>query len=195
MGTIRSTDASLSLKPGNHQDDDDDDASAAAVLRLTERESDVLDSVMQGRLLLEDDNAQLRLLVEKLHNQVEKLQSQNAELNNRVQELERQRQTMRESVMNFREELGKSVRLDRSMMQRSGSPIASSGLQELLDQEARSVLISPPPDSMPRRSPSPDLHEYIRNLERKVEMQQRKLDDWSKYFRDQQQRQQRNPNN
>jgi hypothetical protein len=36
------------------------------VLKLTKKQSSVLDSVMHGKLLLEDDNAELRQLVEKL---------------------------------------------------------------------------------------------------------------------------------
>jgi hypothetical protein len=41
-------------------------------------------------------------------------------------------------------------------------------------------------DRSPTRSPSPDIQEYIRNLERKVEQQQLKLDEWSKVYKQQQ---------
>ena len=166
----------------NSRNQDNDESEEAAVLQLTKKETSVLDSVMQGRLLLEDDNAQLRMLVEKLHAQVEKLQIQNSDLSARNNELLKQKQSMRQSVIMFREELGKSV------IGRAESPIVTPGLEQLLETEARSVLLSPPPDPLPNRSPSPDMHEYIRNLERKVETQQRKLDDWNKFYREQQKR-------
>ena len=47
-------------------DPDHDSSERKPVLRLTKKQSSVLDSVMHGKLLLEDDNAELRQLVEKL---------------------------------------------------------------------------------------------------------------------------------
>jgi hypothetical protein len=175
---------------------------------LTKKESNVLDSVIGGKLVLEDDNLQLKMLVEKLYGQVEMLQEQNGEYLNRINELERQKNSMKQSVISFKEELGKvnlhppsvSSRNHRCFslffflifffliyfgISRSQSPITTPQLEFLLDFEARSVLKSPsPPPSALNRSPSPDIHEYIRNLERKVEMQQRKLDEYQKYIRD-----------
>ena len=121
--------------------------------------------------------------MERLTTQVELLTAQNHALTARVAELENDKKIMRQSVMTFREELGRSMLKGSGgfVRPRSESPIASAGLENLLEMDARSVLVSPPP-GVPNRSPSPDIHEYIRNLERKVERQQRDLDDWQKLY-------------
>ncbi len=151
---------------------------ARPAMRLTKKESSVLDSVVRGKLVLEDDNAELRALVEKLHRQVDEVTEENSRLQERVAELERDKRLMRQSVMTFREEVG------RSMIAAGGPTMSSTAQLELLpEHDTRSQLR----DSRDAgsRSPSPDIQEYIRSLERRVEQQQLKLDEWSKLFKQQ----------
>jgi hypothetical protein len=143
------------------------------VLRLTKKESSVLESVICGKLLQGDDQDELQALVEKLHRELDEMAQENRRLKEHVAELEKEKRIMRESVMTFREEVGRSM-----IAARHASPTAP--LELLLDYEARSQL----KDSH-SRSPSPDIQEYIRNLERKVEQQQQKLDEWSRLYKPQ----------
>ena len=152
-----------------------------AVMALTKKESSLLNSVIQGKVVLEDDNANLRRLVEKLHSQLDEAMAENRKLQIHVGELEKEKAMMRHSVALFREEIGKSM-----IAARHSSPASPTApLEMLLDYEARNALRDsqdPGKGGVDSRSPSPDMQEYIRGLERKVEQQQQKLDEWSRFY-------------
>lgn len=118
---------------------------------LTKKEHNVLEEVVRGKSA---ENEALKGLISKLHTQNEALTTANRKLGKRVQELEKEKKQMKEKVVLFREEVEKSFINGNSMFE---------------------GLLQPPPTttllrsrSPPNRSPSPDIHEYIRSLERKV---------------------------
>ena len=149
-----------------------------AVMALTKKESSLLNSVIQGKVVLEDDNANLRRLVEKLHSQLDEAVAENRKLQMHIGELEKEKAMMRNSVALFREEIGKSM-----IAARHSSPSSPTApLEMLLDYEARNALRDSQDPGKGSRSPSPDMQEYIRGLERKVEQQQQKLDEWSRFY-------------
>lgn len=117
-----------------------------------------------GKDLGAAEQAGLAGAVSKLREQLDEALAENRRLAAKVADLEREKQQMRQSVLQFREELSRSILVgpppSPSRRPGPGSPVESS-----------------------TRSPSPDVHEYIRNLERKVELQQQRLDEYARFYR------------
>ena len=152
---------------------------------LSQGEQALLEGVVRGKA---KEDAALRALVSKLHQHNEELLRSNARLKERAGELERENRQMREKVVSFREEMEKSFIHGNTLNNaHAGNTVNGnvflSPLEGLLDPEsqARQVLLRS--RSPPIRSPSPDIHEYIRSLERRVEQQQQKLDDWNAFYK------------
>lgn len=122
------------------------------------------------------ESDQMSLLMERCS----MLEQQNAMLQAKVKELEAERMQMRQSVMQFREELEKSVIGGNNGNNNVNTyPHGGGGGDAPVGRMMRSMMAL-----QHQRSPSPDMHEYIRGLERKVEQQQRRLDEWQQYARE-----------